>query len=457
VARPADGGLSGPMISDYRNLGAVVLSLSLMQVAGGALAIVTPLALAARGTEPFAIGVVAACYGAGLMTGALTAPRLIAAIGHIRAFAFFAAFAAALTLALYIRIDFVPWAFVRAGLGACAAGLFTAGESWIASDAPHERRGALMGFYQVAAKVALILGAFAVGGMAPDSAAPFMFAGAVFALCLAPVAATRRAAPAPPSADPFPPGALVRLAPAAFVAAAAAGLVNGAVVGLSPVYAAPSNPDDPTGAAAIFYAAVMFGGVVVQFPAGFLSDRIDRRLVVGGLAAMAALASFALALTPPGAPRTLQLALALVWGAGALSFYGVAVAHAVDRVPPVLYARAMSGLLVVWAGGTVVGPLLAGLVMQVGLGGAGLFVYAGVGLALLAAAMAHRSTAREPAAERAREPFAPVQASSLVAAELDPRTQEAEEEAAASLEPEPPFETEPEKEQELPEEPSDGG
>ncbi len=137
----------------------------------------------------------------------------------------------------------------------------------------------------------------------------------------------------------------------------------------------------------------------------------------------------------------LQLLFALIWGAGALSYYGVAVAHAVDRVPAPLHARAIAGLLVVWAGGNIAGPLIAGLVMQQGaLGAAGLFVYAGVGSLLLAVTMVRRSTRRDAVPAEAREPFATVQVSSLAAAELDPRVIEGAE-AAASEEGPPPAAT----------------
>jgi MFS family permease len=412
-------------MSDYRNLTAVVLALTLMQVAGGVLAIVVPLGLEARGVGPFAIGAVTAFYGVGLMAGSIFAPRLIASVGHIRAFAFFAAFAAALTLALYARIDAISWAIVRMGLGACVAGIFTAGESWIATEAPKQSRGRLLGFYHVVTKIALILGAFLVAGVAADSPGPFMLAGGLFALCLAPVAATRRTGPPPPSRDPFALGALVKMAPAAFVAAAAAGLVNGAVNGLSPVYAAPMNPDDPTLAAAVFYAAFMIGGVVSQFPAGMISDTVDRRLVIGVLGGISAAAAIGLTIVPPHGAPWLVLPLAFVWGAGAYSHYGIAVAHAVDRVPPHLHARAMAGMLLVWAAGNVVGPLIAGAAMQTPLGPRGLFVYAALGLIAMTAAMVRRSYARDPVPPEAREPFATVQASSMVAAELDPRVADA--------------------------------
>jgi MFS family permease len=403
-----------------RNLSAIILALALMQVAGGTLAIVVPLALDARASGAIAIGVVTACYGLGLMAGALAAPRFIAAIGNIRAFAFFAALAAALTLALYIRIAAFPWSLLRIAIGVCAAGIFTAGESWVATEAPKQRRGALMGFYYVISKFAAIAGALVVAELEPDEPAAYMIAGAIFALSLAPVAATRKAPPPPPSTEPFSPGGLVRKAPAAFVAAAAAGLINSAVTGLSPVYAAASDPAHPGRAAALFYAALMLGGVASQFPAGSLSDRVDRRLVIGALAAAAAAACFALAILPPWAPQTLQLLFAFALGAGSMSYYGVAVAHAVDRAAAPMHARVIAGLLVVWAAGNVVGPLIAGVVMQA-VGSGGLFVYAGVASLLLAVAMARRSSKREPVAAEDREPFATAPATSLAAAGIDPR------------------------------------
>ena len=413
---------------DVRNIAAIIAALALMQVASGALAVAIPLALDARGSGPFAIGVTSAFYGLGLVMGAIAAPSLIARIGHIRAFAFFAAIAATLALLLYASIDPFAWSVVRLGLGACAAGLFTAGESWIASEASAARRGALLGVYHVLAKLALVVGVFVVGRVIADGPAPYMIAGGVFALCLAPVAATRQAAPPPPSTEPLPFRKLFAAAPAAVYACAAAGLVNGAVMGLAPIYAAqPASADavDPAAmaaTAAAFYAALTLGGVASQFPAGMLSDRVDRRLVVGALSAIAAAASFALALTPPFAPQALHLVLAFVWGAGALSFYGVAVAHAIDRSDPRVHARTMAGLLLVWAGGNVIGPPLAGLVMQAGLGGAGLFVYAGLGLAGLSFLMVRRSAKRAAAGPGQREPFAAVNATSFAAADLDPRT-----------------------------------
>jgi MFS family permease len=65
-----------------------------------------------------------------------------------------------------------------------------------------------------------------------------------------------------------------------------------------------------------------------------------------------------------GGPDTLMVqALIGLWGAGALSFYGLCVAHAADRCEPEKISRMMSGLLFVWATGSVIGPMVFGAVM----------------------------------------------------------------------------------------------
>jgi len=360
----------------------------------------------------------------------LTAPRLLAGIGHMRAFAFFAAFAAALTLLLFARIDALSWAIVRFGVGICVAGLFVTGESWLASEIPGVRRREFLTASHMVSTVALVMGAGVLAGADAGGPAPYMIAAGFFAMSLACIVATRDA-PEPqteaaasettPLAEPLGPRQLFALAPAALIAAVGAGAVGGAVVALSPLYAGPSNATDPTGAAAGFFAALMIGGAGFQFLAGLLSDRVDRRLVIGVLTATAAAVSFALALTPPSAPSAIVVILALIWGAGALSVYGVAVAHAVDRASPSQRAGVMAGLMTMLAAGAVVGPVLAGLMMQLGLGGAGLFVFAGLCLAALSFAMVRRSAARAAVDPAERTLFATARATSVAGAGLDPR------------------------------------
>ena len=159
-----------------------------------------------------------------------------------------------------------------------------------------------------------------------------------------------------------------------------------------------------------------------QWPVGILSDRIDRRLVIGGMGLASAVAALIMTIINPSPGTFLAQLLIGLWGAGALSFYGLCIAHAADRSEPEKIARMMSGLLFVWAFGSVLGPIFFGMVMSSPLGGRGLFIFEAVIGVLLFVLMIYRRGAKAPVADEMREHFEIAQPTSVVAAEIDPRT-----------------------------------
>jgi MFS family permease len=97
--------------------------------------------------------------------------------------------------------------------------------------------------------------------------------------------------------------------------------------------------------------------------AGGLSVGQDRPpLRRGGAAAIALGACIALYLTAGKVSFSITVLLSALWGAGALSFYSVSAAHATDRTEAGQITQVMSGMLFIWAGGSVLGPLLTGVV-----------------------------------------------------------------------------------------------
>lgn len=419
---PAPAPLAGSRFADYRNLAAVVLGLTLLQAATTGLSAFGILTLAARGASAFEIGGVAAGYALGFLLGALRATAVVRAIGHIRTFAAFAAAAAIATLLLFSLASTVVWMALQVLLGFCVSSLLTSGESWVADAAPAERRGRLLAFYMVASKMGQIAGPALVAAAAPGAASGFMLVAAMFAASLIPVSATRRSQPEPPSREPFGLLQLWRTAPAAFIAAFTAGAVNGAVLQLYALFSSATGPDASLVDAAAFNAALATGAILLQWPAGWVSDRIDRRLVVAALAMLGSLASLGLFLGAFALPWPGILALGFAWGAGSLSFYGIAVAHAVDRAPPGQTTGAMSGILVIWAIGAFAGPLVAGSLMSGPAGAPALFAFAGAGLFVLAGSMVIRRIGVAPPedADKSRFVISPATSASLVL--LDPRT-----------------------------------
>ena len=157
---------------------------------------------------------------------------------------------------------------------------------------------------------------------------------------------------------------------------------------------------------------------------------MDRRIVIAALAIISGAAALVLALFSGILPQGAIYGIAAIWGAGALSYYGIAVAHAADRAPEGDATSMMSGILMVWALGSIIGPLGASSVMSL-TGPSGLFLFAAVALAGLALAMIYRRTDTPPVREGDKSDFEPTSATSIAVVEL---TEVAGEEAEAGAE-----------------------
>jgi MFS family permease len=269
-----------------------------------------------------------------------------------------------------------------------------------------------MSVYMVVTKAALALGPFLAFDYQPDSAEPWMIAAGIAALSMLPVCFTSTAQPEPPKAQPLALVELFATAPAAVIACFGAGLVNSGVLTLAPLYA--SQHYGP-GAATEFYAAAWAGSLLLQWPAGRVSDRLDRRLVIAALTGIGAATAFALALFSGRMPEWSALLLFLLWGAGALSFYGLAVAHMADRAQPGRLAQSAAGLLFVWAAGSIVGPLIQGPLVDF-FGVEGMFWFAGAAALAVTLAMFWRRTSREAPTDK--EEFSAQPETSVAAAEI---------------------------------------
>jgi MFS family permease len=402
----------------YRNVASVMSASLLLQISVGVLGVALPLAMALAGWSGLMIGLVVAGYGAGFMAGAWFSPKVIGAIGHIRAYAAFAGGAAALTLMLALDSSPGWWLAARFGFGLCAAGIFAVAESWIADATPSERRGAVISMYQIVGRAGLILGPFLLAFPGVALTESFVIAGIFLALALIPVTATRRAQPALPEGESVSPLRLFSIAPAAAGAAFAAGAINSGLLAFIPIWAQTLDPARISGAAATALASIYFFSMLIQWPLGKLSDRVDRRLVIAGLALAAAVFAGVLAfIVSPG--LTLGALLVGLWGAASLCYYGVAVAHAADRSTIEELPAIASGILLVWAAGSVIGPILAGLAYASAWEARGLFLYAAIASLILSVLVLWRSRARAAVTAEEREPFVNLQATSGALAEID--------------------------------------
>ncbi|WP_417670698.1 MFS transporter [Roseibium sp.] len=363
------------------SVSALLISVALLILGHGLQSTLLPLAAEKADFSNLEIGAISSAYFIGMVLGCLGAPHVIMRAGHIRAYAAVVSLMSAAAILHPIAIDPTAWFIIRMISGFCLAGFYMIVESWLNESATNETRGSIMSAYVVVLFASLMLGQISISGMDINSFIPFAIASVTVSLAVIPVALTSANQPAPITLVRFRPIKLYHNSPAALVGALLIGVSNGALWSLTPLYGSAIGMS--TNQAAFYAAAIIAGGMLSQWPIGRLSDRIDRRLVIMMLAASTAVMALAIALIAP-VEFLPAAALAVVIGICSQPGYAIAVSHAFDYAEPEDFVETSSGLLLAFGLGSVVGPLVASLLM-VQTGPSGLyFLVATVNVALAA-------------------------------------------------------------------------
>ncbi len=406
------------MIAVIRGVGFLLLGFALVRMGTSLLAIVLPLNMQASGHSETATGAVMAAFFVGLMVGSMQVKSVIGKVGHIRAFAGFAALVAASSL-LYPALPPMPaWGALRFVEGFCLAGLVAVTESWLNERSTNAMRGRVLGIYMLCAYSAVVLGQLGVNLSDVGGQTAFMVAAFFIMLSVVPVALTRIEGPKLDVVEALSLRELFAFSPLGVVGSVVAGLLTGAFYGMGPVLAARSGLS--LWQVSLFMASVIGGGIAFQWPVGKLSDIYDRRTVLTVvLAALVAVSAVMGVLFGPDLDMEWLLGLAALYGGGIVTIYPIAVAHTFDYLKPGRYIAASAGLLLFYSGGAALGPLLSAFAMSVA-GPAGFFIFAGGVSAAAAAYTGYRKLRRAPAAERTE--FVAVSRATPLGALLDPRT-----------------------------------
>ena len=342
----------------------LLLGFGLMQMGNTLQATLLSVRGGVEGFSPAQIGAVGAGFWVGVVIGSLRCGKLIQSVGHIRAFLALGAIASTAPLLHLLLMDPITWVVARALTGFCFAGLFIVVESWLNSVATDETRGQILSIYAMTGLLAGIVGQLLLPATDPAGFRAFCIVAIIIAFALVPIALTRASAPAYEGGGArISIRGLYRQSPFGIVAAFLCGMATSAFFTLGPVYA--QGRDLNTGGVALFMASGTLGGFLMAWPLGWLSDRLDRRLVIIG-AAVTATASLLtmMVLVPDEASRWILYLCAGILGGTIVPTYSVVMAHVNDAVGEGEFAAASGGLLIVQGVGATAGPLLGGLAMS---------------------------------------------------------------------------------------------
>ena len=403
------------------SIAAILVSTAFLLAGNGLMSTLTPLRANADGFSHLAIGAMGSFYYGGFVIGCLIGPRILARVGHIRAFAVAAALTAATVLLQALLVAPVAWFIIRAVFGICAATVIMALESWLNDRATNQTRGRILAAYVIVTMTFLALGQWFLVLASPAGFKLFSIAAIAYICCIVPVGLTQLPQPVPQPAPQLRVMRLVHMAPVGIAGVIVVGLANGAFWTLAPVYA--QDLGFRASGVATFMSAFVVGGALIQFPLARYSDRLDRRVIMAFACGAAVLFGVALALLGQLGIKTpwLLFPAAFLFGAAMLPLYSLSIAHANDRMTRSEFVAASATLLFINALASVLGPVLAAFVTtRAGMPTLFLYtaaVHAGMTVFTVARIVSERAA---PAATREHYIVVSTQASPS-ALELDPR------------------------------------
>lgn len=344
----------------WKSFGSLYFATVLMLLGSGLLSTYLALRLADR-VDGLWVGALMAANYLGLVLGGKLGHRLIGRVGHIRAYVACAGVVTAAVLG-HGLIDWLPvWLVLRMLVGLGMMCQYMVIESWLNEQAETSQRGKVFSGYMAASYLGLILGQMVLVIHPTLGLELLMLVALCFALCLVPVALTRRLHPAPLHPAPLELRFFISRVPMSLTTIAVAGLMIGSFYGLAPLYA--TRMGLPTEQVGLFMGSCILAGLVVQWPLGWLSDRYDRARLIRGTAALLAVAALPLALMPE-APLVMLIGVGFVVSLLLFSLYPLAVAFANDHVEGERRVSLTAMLLVTFGVGASIGPLLAGVLMR---------------------------------------------------------------------------------------------
>ncbi|EQB00974.1 major facilitator transporter [Sphingobium sp. HDIP04] len=394
-----------------------MLSIFMLMAGSGFLATLISLRLNRAGSDTMTIGIVATAYFGGLIVGSLRAGGIVRRVGHIRGFAAFVALLSASTLSYALWTQPLFWMLLRLTDGICVAGVFVCLESWLNDRADPQMRGSVLAAYMVALYSGQAIGQLLLGATGALPAIPFQIASILISLAIIPLCLTRSSAPAPVEASAFSIRSLLAASPLGAWGAVATGLMLGAFYGMAAVHVRRLGLD--LAETARFMMIVILGGVALQWPLGRLSDRHDRRRVIVGSFAAAALTSVALSMT--GGSGLMLMGLGALFGGLSFALYPLCVAHCNDRLLETERVAASGRLVLLYSIGAALGPVLAaGFMTAAGTGGLFLFIACCAGLAMMVGLW--RQRASDPVPVMYQQEFQIMPRTTPMAALLDPNS-----------------------------------
>jgi len=396
------------MIRAITSVAALLFGTAILLTGQGLQGTLLPVRATLEDFSTLSIGLMGATYFLGFTYGCWKGSVLIRGVGHARVFAAMTAIASAAPLLHGLWVNPWIWSSLRFVSGFCFAVLYIVIESWLNERSTNENRGSVFSAYILINMTVLGVGQQMLLFYDPLHLGLFALTSVLVSLAAVPVALSKAENPPSVEETKLDFRYLYHISTVGMLGSLGCGLANGSFWALAPVFVVAVSGD--ISLTANFMTAVVFGGAIGQWPLGWLSDRMDRRMVLGAISFAGVIIGAIMWQMASAISHLGLIILAAFWGAMSFPVYSISVAHANDRADAGSFVMVSAGLLLMYGIGAIIGPFLASAMMTYG-SAAYLFLFTGIIHLLLAVYVVTRRFIRPQPERSDHRPFSEALAS----------------------------------------------
>ncbi|MEM9601786.1 MAG: MFS transporter [Pseudomonadota bacterium] len=383
------------MATFLRNTWPLLLGMLLIMLGNGLQGTLLGVRGALEDMDPSTLGYVMSGYFIGFLGGSQITPLLLRRVGHVRVFAALGSLVSAAFILYAAWVHPIGWMVLRIVVGFCMSGVYVVAESWLNDAADNQTRGKALSLYLIVQMAGIVLGQVLLNIADPGGYALFVLISVLVSLSFAPILLTATATPVFETSRPMTLIELFKASPLGCFGMFALGGVFAALFGMSAVYA--TERGFTLAEVSSFITAIYVGGMVLQYPIGWLSDRLDRRLLIIAVTATCTVACVAVYYIEN--TFTSLLIIAFVLGGTSNPLYSLLIAYTNDFLDNDQMAAASGGMIFINGVGAMASPVIVGAIMaQVGPNG--FFGFVGVLMMSISVYGLYRMTQRATADEQ---------------------------------------------------------
>ena len=318
------------------------------------------LLLEQRGTSALLIGLNSATATLAILLCGSFFPLIIRRLGVLNTM--YASIAGGVVILLLLAAfdSLAAWFVLRFFLGLCIGLAWITSESWINAVATRANRGKVLGLYVAFLASGFTTGPLIISVVGTEGMTPFLVAAGALLLAGVPLPFARRAIPPAPRREPANILRFLVFAPTVMLAAVISGFSDTTAFALLPLYALRIGFEEQM--AVILLSVFLAGNLALQFPLGWLADRVNKRALLVGCTAIGVAGPV---LLPFAIETVLIWPLLLVWGGVVMGIYTVGLCLLAERFPDDQLAAANTAFVMLYSLGSVIGPTLGGSAMDI--------------------------------------------------------------------------------------------